>query len=142
MKKIMKIYPHVITMDIDLVRKHFTTHSLHMNSRGKCEIAQKIATQITDVATRKKEKKPVITPWDPETDVRHRTGEDTNQQRIEESVDITTLSSVMSSPQKQPDDNKQIRTVEGVGITPCYKVEGPPRKPFLAMTEPPNGSAF
>jgi hypothetical protein len=37
---------------------------------------------------------------------------------------------------------KQIRTVEGVEITPCYRVEGPPQKPFLAMTEPPNGSAF
>jgi hypothetical protein len=104
MKKIMKIFPHLITMDIDLERKHFTTHDLHMNSRGKCEIAQKIATQITDVATTKKEKKPIIMPWDPETDVRHRTGEDTNQKRIQESVDITPLSSATSSPQKQPND--------------------------------------
>jgi hypothetical protein len=51
----MKIYPHIITMDIDLVRKHFTTHGLRMNSKGKFKIAQKISTQIIDVTTRKKE---------------------------------------------------------------------------------------
>jgi hypothetical protein len=98
--------------------------------------------QITDVVTRKKENKPIITPWDPEVAIRHQTCEDTNQKRIEETVDIIPLSSVTNSPQKQTDDIKQIRTAEGVKITACYRVEGPPQKPFLAITEPPNGSAF
>jgi hypothetical protein len=40
-KKLMKTFPHVTTMDIDFVRKHFTTHGLHMNFKGKYEMAQK-----------------------------------------------------------------------------------------------------
>jgi hypothetical protein len=64
-EKMLRIYPHVITMDNELVRKHFSTHGLHMNFKGKLEITHKFATQIIDVATRKKEKKPIYHAVEP-----------------------------------------------------------------------------
>jgi hypothetical protein len=107
-----------------------------MNSKGKLEIAQKIATQIIEVTTRKKEK-PIILPWNQEADIRQCTGEVTNQERMEESAAKTPPPSGTSSPWKQPEDIKQTRRDDV--ITHSYRVNNPPQKPFLAMTETLNG---
>jgi len=93
MKKLMKTFPHVTTMDIDLVRKHFTTHGLHMNSKGKYEMAQRIATQIMKVVTGKKEKNPIVLPWNTKVDTRQQNGDISNQERILKSVDISQANS-------------------------------------------------
>jgi hypothetical protein len=116
-------------MDNELVRKHFSTHGLHMNFKGKLEITHKFATQIIDVATRKKEKKPIIMPWNPEADIRQYTGEVTNLKRMEKSAAIAPLPRGTNSPHKQHDDIKQTK-MDDVVIAQSCRVNNTLQKPF------------
>jgi hypothetical protein len=75
LKKLMKLPPCVIVLDISLGRKYFTTHGLHMNATGKHKIAQIIARQIDD---KMREDNVITMAWKSELQSRHRSEEDTN----------------------------------------------------------------
>jgi hypothetical protein len=46
LEKLMKTFKHVVIIKTDLIREHFTRHSLHMNSLGKDLISTLISIAI------------------------------------------------------------------------------------------------
>jgi lysophospholipase L1-like esterase len=51
LKKIMKLQSKVKVLELNLDRSHFTTHGLHMNSKGKELVSQKLALMVQHILT-------------------------------------------------------------------------------------------
>jgi hypothetical protein len=52
LKSILSRYKHVTILDMDMTRKYFTRHGLHLNNLGKDLLARKIAFQIDNINKR------------------------------------------------------------------------------------------
>jgi len=63
MKKVVKQYPNIQLLDLDLDRSHFTTHGMHMNSKGKNRTSQCLADLI-DLIFDQPQPSPIPIPWE------------------------------------------------------------------------------
>ena len=62
LNKIMKPQTHVKVLELELDRKHFTRHGLHLNSEGKRAISQQLAIMIQNFLT-KTNQGTIFAPW-------------------------------------------------------------------------------
>ena len=60
LNKMAKIFSHVAVIEINLNRKHFTRHGMHLNNSGKECLSKLIATQICRLVNGKNKNVPVI----------------------------------------------------------------------------------
>jgi hypothetical protein len=63
MHKIMKCYDHVTELSSELNRELFTRHGMHLNKRGKAEIAKHIIEACKQIAQPQKNMLPISLPW-------------------------------------------------------------------------------
>lgn len=61
-KKIMKLQSKMKVLEINLDRNHFTTHGLHLNSKGKELVSQKLALVVQQFF-KKKQTATISIPW-------------------------------------------------------------------------------
>jgi hypothetical protein len=61
-KKIMKLESKVKVLEINLDRNHFATHGLHLNSKGKELVFQKLAVVVQQFFM-KKQTATISIPW-------------------------------------------------------------------------------
>jgi hypothetical protein len=60
LKKMAKVFSHVVLVEVDSNRKYFTPHGMHLNKSGKEWLSKLIATQICRLVKSKNRAIPVI----------------------------------------------------------------------------------
>ena len=60
LNKMAKVFSHVAVVEINLNRKHFTRHDMHLNSSGKECLSKLTATQICRLVNDENKNVPVI----------------------------------------------------------------------------------
>ena len=60
LNKLTEVFSHVDIVEIDLNRKHFTTHGMHLNKTGKERLSKLIVTQICSLVNGNNKDTPVI----------------------------------------------------------------------------------
>jgi hypothetical protein len=63
MKKVVKQFPNIQFLDLDLDRSHFTNHGMHLNSEGKNQTS-KYLVELTDLIFDQPQPPPIPIPWE------------------------------------------------------------------------------
>jgi hypothetical protein len=63
LRKVAKLNTNIQFLELDLDRSHFTSHGMHINSKGKDQLSQQLAKQI-DLIFNKPQFPPISIPWE------------------------------------------------------------------------------